>query len=113
MPIFKIYVDKKGRYHFILKSDSKHIVFISVGFSSKTNCIKQIQSVKYHANNDRAYFRLKSNYGNPYFKFRKIRTDETIGVSEMFLNQSTMERKIKTIKQSAIHADIDSLIYSM
>lgn len=113
MALFKIFVDKKGLYHFLLKSDSKHIVFISVGFSTKTNCLKHIQTVKRNSVNDQAYSRLKSNYGNPYFKFRKIRTDETIGISELFLNRSVMERKIQEIKQTAVHAHIDKLTYTI
>ncbi|MFC5193902.1 YegP family protein [Bizionia hallyeonensis] len=113
MALFKIFVDKKGLYHFLLKSDSKHIVFISAGFSSKANCIKKIQTVKHNSKNDRAFSRLKSKYGSPYFKFRKIKTDETIGISELFLNKSLMERKIEAIKQSAVHAPIDKLTYTI
>lgn len=113
MALFKIFIDKEGLYHFLLKSDSKHIVFISAGFSSKTNCIKQIQTVKRNSNNDRAFFRLKSKYGNPYFQFRIIRTDETVGVSELYLNKSVMERKIEAIKEVAVHANIDKLIYTI
>ncbi len=113
MALFKIFVDKKGLYHFLLKTDSKHIVFTSTGFSSKTHCIKQIQTVKSISKNDQPFFRYKTNYGNPYFKFVKTRTDETIGVSELFANKSMMENKIEAIKRVAAQAKIDKLTYTI
>ncbi|MCL5126896.1 MULTISPECIES: hypothetical protein [unclassified Algibacter] len=113
MALFKIYTDKEGLYRFFLKTDAKHISFMSAGFSSKLLCLRKIELFRKQAFNNNSYLRLASKNGNPYFKFIKGLSNEVVGFSEFFLNQKIMEQKIDEIKKVALFAKIDNLTYAV
>ncbi|MDN3664629.1 hypothetical protein ACFFU1_00200 [Algibacter miyuki] len=112
MPLFKIFTDKEGVYRFFLKTDSKHISFISTGCSSKFQCLQKLELFKQQAFNNKCYIRLTTERGDPYFKFIKSVTNEVVGDSELFLNRRMMEKKITEIKKVVPVAKVDTLTYS-
>ncbi len=46
---FEVYKDKKGEYRFRLKAANGEIIAVGEGYSSKTACLKGIESVKKNA----------------------------------------------------------------
>ena len=112
MARFKIFIDKVGKYRFLLKSNEKQIVFTSKGYPSRLICFNHIRFIKKYASKDEKYERHVSHSGSPYFIF-KLYKDKIIGVSEMFLSKLKMENIISLIKNDANIAEIDNTIYSI
>ncbi|NMC61265.1 MAG: YegP family protein [Candidatus Methanofastidiosa archaeon] len=46
---YEVYKDKKGEYRFRLKASNGETIAVSEGYSSKTNCMNGIESVKKNA----------------------------------------------------------------
>jgi uncharacterized protein YegP (UPF0339 family) len=112
MAIFKIFKDKTGKYRFLLKSNNNQIVFTSRGYASRLTCFNHIQLIKRFALKDEKYERHISQNDSPYFTL-KVLKNEVVGVSEKFINKSSMESIIAIIKNNAGNADVDSMTYSM
>ena len=111
MALFKIYTDHEGLYRFFLKIDSKDISFISLGFTSKFLCLRNIESFKQLSSNDKSYLRVKSENDGPYFRFVQLVSGRVIGTSELFINPKKMEERIDQIKKVAYFAKIDNFTY--
>lgn len=112
MALFKIYIDRDGLYRFLLKLNTRDIVFISLGFKTSFLCRKSLEVFKASAVTDSAFKRLVAHCGRSYYSFKNIKSNQTIGVSELFLNSSFMERQITLIKKNAKDAIIDTCIYT-
>lgn len=111
MALFKIYTDHEGMYRFFLKIDSKNVSFISLGFTSKFLCLRNIESFRQLSTNDKSYLRVTPENGSPYFKFIQLVSGKVIGKSELFLNPKKMEERIEDIKKVAFFAKIDNFTY--
>jgi len=112
MALFKIYIDRDGLYRFLLKLNTRDIIFISLGFKTSLLCRKSLEVFKASAVTDSAFKRLVAHCGRSYYNFKNINSNQTIGVSELFLNRSFMERQITLIKKNAKDAVIDTCIYT-
>ncbi len=113
MAQFKIFLDKSGMYRFILKTRTKQVSFVSIGFASKATCVKYINMVKRYSGNDYMYRRELSDNQHPFFRLLKSDSKAIIADSELFLNQDFMEKEISRIKETAPIADIDAVTYSI
>ncbi len=45
-PKFEVYTDKKGEFRFRLKSTNGQIILVSEGYTTHTNCMNGVESVK-------------------------------------------------------------------
>ena len=48
-PKFEIYTDKAGEFRFRLKARNGEIIGVSEGYTTKTNCVNGVESVKKNA----------------------------------------------------------------
>lgn len=74
MARFKIFIDKVGKYRFLLKSNEKQIVFTSKGYPSRLICFNHIRFIKKYASKDEKYERHVSHSGSPYLFLSSIKT---------------------------------------
>ena len=112
MALFKIYIDREGLYRFLLKLNTRDIIFISLGFKTHQLCLKSLEVFKLNATKDTSYQYKKTKFGRPYYNFKLVNTSHIIGVSELFLNTSFMHKQIALIKKNVKNAAIDACIYS-
>ena len=112
MALFKIYIDRDGLYRFLLKLNTRDIIFISLGFKTCLLCRKSLDIFKTSAVKDAAFKRFAAQCGRSYYNFKNVNSNQTIGVSELFLNKAFMERQITLIKKNAKDALIDTSIYT-
>ncbi len=95
--MFELKKNKKGGFHFNLKSTNGQVVLTSEVYSSKSAAENGIKAVKKNAPKDSRYNRKISANGKFYFNL-KAANGRIIGVSEMYDSESMMENCINTIK---------------
>jgi len=89
-----------GEFQFNLKAVNGEIILTSEGYSSKSNCQNGIDSVKQNAVNDGMYDLKKAQNGKFYFTLEAT-NGQTIGVSEMYENESGRNNGIVSVKKNA------------
>ncbi len=105
---FEIDKRKNGEYQFNLKAANGQIILSSESYQQKVRCIDGIQSVKKYAQNDNMYIRKTSTNGKYYFNL-KSDNGQVIGISEMYDNETSMNRGIDSVKVNALTAPLKDL----
>lgn len=108
MVSFQIYRDSRGEFRFRLKAMNGEIILSSEGYSTKSNCISAIASVKKNATIDNQYEKKTSKNGMNYFTL-KAGNNQIIGVSEMYSSKSGLENGIYSVKLIASTATVTDL----
>jgi hypothetical protein len=97
---FVIIRAKNGEHYFNLKADNSQILLTSQLYSSKTDCINDIESVRNNFNNDTMYERNKTAE-NKHFFVLKSSNGQIISKSELYASKAEMENGIESIKKNA------------
>lgn len=85
------------------------IILTSETYTQKQNCIKGIESVQNHAEDDKNYDRKTAkNDVQDYFTL-KARNGQIIGKSEMYESKASRDNGIEAIKRDAPRAETEDL----
>ncbi len=95
-----------GEYQFNLKAGNGQSILHSEGYSTKTNCINGVESVRKNSQDDNKYDRKNSTNGKYYFNL-KATNGQIIGTSEMYESSSGRDNGISSVKENAADAPID------
>ena len=94
-----------GDFQFSLTAGTGETILISEGYTSKSNCQNGIDSVKRNAPDDNKYdLRVASN-GKLYFTLEAT-NGQTIGISELYENETGRNNGILSVKTNAPDAII-------
>lgn len=108
-PKFIITKAKNGEYMFNLWSVNGRIILTSETYTQKQNCIKGIESVQNHADEDKNYDRKTAKNGNQYYFNLKARNGQIIGKSEMYGSVASRDNGIEAVKRDAPKAETEDL----
>lgn len=97
---FEITRRKNGEYQFNLKASNGQIILTSEGYTSKSNCIKGVDSVKKYAVIDELYERMSAKNGKLYFNL-KSQNGRIVGTSELYESITGRENGILSVKINA------------
>lgn len=87
-----------GEYYFNLKADNSQIILTGQMYSSKSDCFKDIETVRNICSY--ANYELKQPLNNKYSFVLKTSTGQIIGNSEMYKTKAGMENGIESVKKN-------------
>lgn len=102
---FVIIKTSNGEHYFSLKADNSQIILTSELYSSKSDCIEGIESVRINCSEFNRYERKKSIDKKHYFVL-KASNGQVIGNSEMFDTNAGMDNGIESVKKNGISASV-------
>ena len=119
-PKYEMYYDKSGDYRFRLKAKNGSIIVKSQGYSSKSNCVAGIESVRKNAEIAKLENRTEEDFvavTNPKFemyqdkageyRFRlRARNGEVIAASEGYVAKASCLNGIDSVRKNAIDAEV-------
>ena len=94
-----------GEFQFNLKAGNGETILSSEGYSTKSNCQNGIDSVKRNAADENKYDRKTASNGKFYFTLEAI-NGQTIGISELYENETGCNNGILSVKTQAPDAII-------
>jgi uncharacterized protein YegP (UPF0339 family) len=94
-----------GEFQFSLKAGNGETILSSEGYSTKSNCQNGIDSVKRNAADENKYDRKTASNGKFYFTLEAV-NGQTIGVSELYENETGLSNGILSVKTQAPDAII-------
>ena len=97
-----------GEFQFVLEAVNGEKILTSEGYTTKSNCINGIESVRKNARDDGMFDRKNSSNGKFYFNLKAI-NGQVIGTSEMYENESSRNNGISSVKSNAPDAAVDDL----
>lgn len=103
---FVITKRSNGEYQFNLKAGNGETILSSEGYSTKTNCLSGIESVRKHSTDDSNYDRKMSSDDKYYFNL-EASNGKVIGVSERYANAGGREKGIASVKENAPNSPVD------
>jgi Uncharacterized conserved protein len=103
---FVISKRSNGEFQFNLKAGNGEIILTSEGYTTKANCQTGIESVKRNSQDDARYDRKTAKNGKFYFTLNAT-NGQTIGMSEMYDNESGRTKGIDSVKSNAVIAEIE------
>ena len=94
-----------GEFQFSLKAGNGETILNSEGYTSKSNCQNGIDSVKRNAADENKYDRKVASNGKLYFTLEAA-NGQTIGISELYENESGRTNGIMSVRTNAPDAII-------
>jgi uncharacterized protein YegP (UPF0339 family) len=89
-----------GDFQFSLKAGNGETILSSEGYSTKSNCQNGIDSVKRNAPDENKYDRKIAANGKFYFTLEAV-NGQTIGISELYENETGRNHGILSVKTHA------------
>ncbi len=89
-----------GEFQFNLKAVNGEIILTSEGYTTKTNCLGGVDSVKRNAKDDSKYEKKTAKNGKYYFTL-KATNGQVVGTSEMYETEASREVGISSVKSNA------------
>ncbi len=105
---FTIFKGRDGQFYFNLKAGNGEIILQSQGYTTKSSCIRGIQSVKVNSKLNSRYLR-KSNSSTQFYFILIASNSQTIGKSQMYKTRYAMEIGVQSVIQNAFLAPIIEL----
>ena len=105
---FEITKRKNGEFQFNLKAGNGQVILTSEGYTTKSNCVNGINSVKKNSQIDERFERKVAKNGKPFFNL-KATNGQIIGTSEMYESESGCENGIASVKKNAPDAEVVDL----
>lgn len=105
---FEIKTRKNGEFQFDLKAGNGQVILTSEGYTTKSNCLNGIESVKKNSQDDSKYDRKTSSNDKPYFNL-KATNGQVIGSSELYESVASRENGIESVKKNAPAAEVSDL----
>jgi uncharacterized protein len=106
---FVISKRSNGEFQFVLKAVNGEKILTSERYSTVSNCINGIESVRQNARHDNKYDRKNSSNGKLYFNL-KATNGQVIGTSEMYESESARNSGIASVKSNAPAAAVDDIV---
>ena len=106
---FEITKRKNGEFQFNLKAGNGQVILTSEGYSSKSNCINGIESVKKNSQDDSKFERKTAVNGKAYFNL-KATNGQIIGSSQMYESEASRNNGIASVTTNAPGAEIVELL---
>jgi uncharacterized protein YegP (UPF0339 family) len=94
-----------GEFTFSLTASNGEVILVSEGYSSKSNVHNGIDSVKRNAPDENKYDRKIASNGKLYFTLEAV-NGQTIGISELYENESGRNNGILSVRMHAPDAII-------
>jgi len=107
-PKFETFLGKNKQYYFHLRAKNGQIILSSEGYTTKSNCVKGIESVKRNSTDNSKYETKKSKNGKCYFNL-KATNGQIIGTSQMYSTEAAQNNGIKSVTENAPIAKIIEL----
>jgi uncharacterized protein YegP (UPF0339 family) len=101
---FEITTRKNGEIQFNLKAGNGQVILASEGYSSKSNCLNGIESVRKNSQDDSKFDKKTSSNGKSYFNL-KATNGQIIGTSEMYESEAGRDNGIESVKKNAPDAE--------
>lgn len=89
-----------GEFQFNLKATNGQTILASEGYTTKSNCINGIDSVKFNSQNTNKFNKKISSNGKAYFNL-KAGNGQIIGTSEMYESSIARDKGIKSVQLNA------------
>lgn len=106
---FEVYKDSKGENRFRLKAPNNEIILASEGYSSKTNCLRGINSVKENSVVPERFEIYEDKAGKFRFRLKAV-NQQVIGVSESYESKANAEKGVESVKRWAPKAEVKELL---
>lgn len=103
---FVVTTRSNGQFQFNLLANNNEVILTSEGYITLFNCEKGINSVRVNSKIDKAFDRLVSTNGKPYFNLRAA-NHEVIGTSELYETIQARENGIDSVMRNAPEADVE------
>jgi uncharacterized protein YegP (UPF0339 family) len=102
---FEIKIGRNGKFSFNLKAPNGQVILSSETYESRKGAEGGIASVRKNAGNAARFERKTAKDGSAYFVL-KASNGETIGKSEMYKTEKSMENGIASVAKNAQDAPI-------
>jgi uncharacterized protein YegP (UPF0339 family) len=96
-----------GQFRWSLKAGNGETLIVSEAYTTKTACIKGIESSKKNVE-DKCFARKESKRNEPFFN-QIAGNYQVLGTSEMYSSASACEKGIESVKKNAPDAPIEDL----
>src|SRR4051794_27235555 len=103
---FEVKKASNGQFYFHLKASNGQVILASEQYKEKRSTLGGIESVKKNAPLDNRYERKTAKNGQPYFVL-KASNGKTIGQSEMYNSNASVDKGIESVKKNAADATVD------
>ena len=106
---FEVFQSPKNKKHYFhLKARNGQIILQSQGYASKSGAVKGAQSVQNNCADDKCYDRKVAKNGKHHFNLLS-RNKQIVGSSQLYTSKASMENGIRSVKNVAPQASIESL----
>lgn len=103
--VFEVYKDQKGEYRFRLRAPNGKVILQSEGYTSKTECMNGVESVKENASKMERYVTSVDKAGK--YRFKLVAANkQTIGTSEGYESEASMKGGIESVGRWAPAAPV-------
>ena len=100
MAKFEITMRKNGEFQFNLKASNGEVILTSEGYTTKSECLNGVESVKKNAVEEKRYEKLVAKNGKPYFTL-KATNGQIIGQSQMYASERNRNNGINSVMKNA------------
>ena len=97
---FELKQGDSGKFSFNLKSGNGQVVLTSQAYESRASALAGIESVRKNAAEDARFTRKEASDGSPFFVLTAT-NGQTIGKSQMYSSEASMENGIASVKSNA------------
>lgn len=97
---YELKTSADGKFMFNLRAGNSKIILTSETYADKAGAVAGINSVKKNAGKDKNFERKMTVNNQPFFVL-KASNGETIGRSEVYTSNSSMEKGIASVKANA------------
>lgn len=106
MAKFEVYQSgKKNEFRFRLKADNGQTILSSEGYTSKSSCLKGIESVRKNSNDPKRFTKAKTP--SNLFRFSiTAANNQIIGISQNYKTESGRDNGVESVKRNAEKAEI-------
>ena len=105
---FEMKVARNGKFRFNLKSGNGQIVITSEMYEKRISATNGIKSIKKNCGDDNCFERKVARNGKPFFVL-KAKNGQTIGKSQQYSGNASMEKGIASVKNNAPEAEVKDL----
>lgn len=102
---FELKQGDSGKFSFNLKSGNGQVILTSQTYETKASALAGVESVRKNSADDGRFERKEAKDGSPFFVLTAT-NGQTIGKSQMYSGESSMENGIDSVKSNAPDAQL-------
>lgn len=103
---YKLKAAARGKFMFNLLAGNHQVILTSESYDEKASALNGIKSCQTNSQKDAMFERKTAKDGSPYFVL-KAGNGQTIGKSEMYSSNSSMENGIASVKANGATTTVD------